>query len=111
LSVLILAKPPAKQDREDIVNQQLTAMCQTFLFPAAVLVTAIGVAHTEGIKIAISFIGIVLSGTWIYRVCEWPDLSTSDWRTAMILAGLFGVMSVISFVVHIIEWRRPSGVR
>jgi hypothetical protein len=88
------------------MDQQLTAMCQMFLFPASVLMTGIGVARTEGLKIGISVIGIVLAGTWIYRVYVWPDLKPPDWWTAMILAAIFGLVSLISLVVHVKGWHR-----
>lgn len=88
------------------MNQQLTAMCQMFLFPASVLMTAIGVARTEGLKIGVSLIGLVLSSTWIYRVLDWPDLSTPDLRTALTLASIFELISIIALVVHILEWFR-----
>jgi hypothetical protein len=92
------------------MNQQLTAMCQMFLFPASVLMTAIGVAQTAGLKVGISLIGVVLSATWIYRVYAWPDLSAPDWRTAMILASVFGLVSAVSLVIHLLEWHRRRGM-
>jgi hypothetical protein len=89
------------------MNSQLTAMCQMFLFPASVLVTGHGIARNEGLKATISFIGIVLSGAWIYRVSVWPDLSTPDRYTAMILAGVFFIVAACSFLIHVIGWLRP----
>ena len=90
------------------MKPELITMCQMFLVPASVLVTALGIARTEGLKVGVSIIGIVISLIWITRILLWPGLTDVDMFTALALAGTVFFASIVSLVVHVKEWRKES---
>jgi hypothetical protein len=82
------------------MEKDLIEACKMFLVPASVLFAALGIARTEGLKTGISFIGLVVSGAWLYRVIVWETLSSPDRYTALAFAGVFVVTALVSVVVH-----------
>lgn len=88
------------------MNQQLVAVCQMFLVPVSVLFTALGVARTEALKSGISAIGLVISLVWVFRIWIWEGISFNDWITALLLALVFLIASVVSIWVHCFAWQQ-----
>lgn len=83
------------------MNETLISACQMFLIPATILFAAVGVANSSGLKLLVCFLGMATSGLWIYRVWYWTGLSLMDRRTAMGLAGLYGLAWIFTFLIQL----------
>jgi hypothetical protein len=56
-------------------------------------------------------LGGVSDGLWVVRVGTWKDLSIGDRYTALGLALIFFVATLVSVFVHIRAWKRGSEAR
>lgn len=83
------------------MNETLISACQMFLIPATILFAATGVANSPGLKLLVCFLGIATTGLWIYRVWYWAGLSVMDRRTALGLAGLYGLAWIFTFLIQL----------
>jgi hypothetical protein len=83
------------------MDKELIAAYQMFLVPASILFTALGVARTEGLKTGISAIGIMMSGVWGSAMFYWedPSLPLVQWRIALSMPIIFGIIALISLGV------------
>ena len=82
------------------MNETLISACQMFLIPATILFAAVGVANSPGLKLLVCFLGVATTGLWIYRVWYWASLSLMDRRTALGLAGLYGLAWIFTFLIQ-----------
>ena len=83
------------------MNETLISACQMFLIPATILFAAVGVANSSGLKLLVCFLGVATTGLWIYRVWYWASLSLMDRRTALGLAGLYGLAWIFTFLIQL----------
>ena len=90
------------------MNETLISACQMFLIPAPLLFAAVGVANSRGIKLLICLLGVTTAGLWIYRVWYWLGLSLLDRRTALGLAGLYGLAWVFTLLVQLKNMVSPG---
>jgi len=71
---------------------------QIFLTPASILVGALGVARTEGLKTGVSALGLLSTGLWLWALGAPATLSMRlplAW-----LPILFGLAWVVSLLIH-----------
>jgi hypothetical protein len=63
------------------MDQALSAACEIFLIPSAILFAALAVATNEQLKTLVSLMGVATTGAWFYRVLVWTGLSatTREW--------------------------------
>ncbi|HEX7961988.1 MAG TPA: hypothetical protein VF493_18865, partial [Terriglobales bacterium] len=66
-----------------------------------ILFAAVGVANSQGLKLLVCFLGVATTGLWIYRVWYWAGLSLIDRRTALGLAGLYGLAWVFTLLIQL----------
>jgi hypothetical protein len=90
------------------MNETLISACQMFLIPATLLFAAVGVANSRGIKLLICLLGVTTAGLWIYRVWYWSGLSLLDRRTALGLAGLYGLAWIFTLLVQLKNMVSPG---
>lgn len=83
------------------MNETLISACQMFLIPATILFAAVGVANSQGLKLLVCLLGVATVGLWIYRVWYWAGLSLIDRRTALGLAGLYGLAWVFTLLIQL----------
>lgn len=83
------------------MNENLISVCQMFLIPATILFAAVGVAHAQGVKLLLCFMGVATTGLWLYRIWYWTGLSLIDRRTALGLAGLYALAWIFTLLVHL----------
>jgi hypothetical protein len=83
------------------MNETLISACQMFLIPATILFAAVGVANSRGLKLLVCLLGVATVGLWIYRVWYWAGLSLLDRRTALGLAGLYGLAWVFTLLIQL----------
>jgi hypothetical protein len=83
------------------MNETLIAACQLFLVPATLLFGAVGVAHTRGLKVLVSVLGVATTGLWLYRIWFWTNLSVMDRRVSLGLAGLYAAAWLITLLSQI----------
>jgi hypothetical protein len=83
------------------MNETLISACQMFLIPATILFAAVGVPNSQGLKLLICFMGVATTGLWVYRVWYWTGLSLMDRRTALGLAGLYGLAWVFTLLLQL----------
>lgn len=86
----------------------IVKLTEIFLIPGSILVGALGVARTEGLKTGISALGLV--STLIWACCNmdaYGSLSSRSWRISVLawLPLLFLVAWVISGVIHFRKWQ------
>jgi hypothetical protein len=93
------------------MNPDVSTACQMFLIPVSILFVALSVATKEELKTVLSVLGLGISILWVVRVGTWKGLSIGDRYTALGLALIFFVATLVSVFVHIREWRRGSEVR
>lgn len=90
------------------MNENLISACQMFLIPATLLFAAVGVANSQGIKLLICLLGVATAGLWVYRIWYWAGLSLIDRRTALGLAGLYGLAWVFTLLVQLKNMVSPG---
>lgn len=83
------------------MNETLISACQMFLIPATILFAAVGVANSQGLKLLVCLLGVATVGLWIYRVWYWAGLSLIDRRTALGLAGLYGLAWIFTLLIQL----------
>lgn len=83
------------------MNETLISACQMFLIPATILFAAVGVPNSGGLKLLICFMGVATTGMWVYRVWYWAGLSLMDRRTALGLAGLYGLAWIFTLLLQL----------
>jgi hypothetical protein len=79
---------------------ELIAACQMFLIPSTILFGDLGVALSEGLKTLIAAMGSATSIVWLIRIWNWDELPEVDRRSVLILARIFVLAWVGSFLVH-----------
>ncbi|HET9712587.1 MAG TPA: hypothetical protein VFP64_11915 [Pyrinomonadaceae bacterium] len=79
----------------DVVN--ITAL---FLVPASILVGALGVAQTEGLKTGISALSLILMTLWEISALEAGAASSLRLQILLWMPALFLVCWIVSFVFH-----------
>lgn len=85
---------------------------EIFLVPGSILVGALGVARTEGLKSGISALGLLLTVLWL--VCIWGAYgaaSTLPWRLTILLwmPVIFFVSWTISLRIHVKNYLDEKG--
>jgi hypothetical protein len=90
------------------MNPELIAACQMFLIPTSILLVALAVTTKEELKSVLSVLGLGISILWVTRVGTWKNLSIGDRYTALGLALIFFVATLVSVFVHIRAWRREN---
>jgi len=83
------------------MNETLISACQMFLIPATILFAAVGVPNSQGLKLLICLMGVATTGLWVYRVWYWAGLSLMDRRTALGLAGLYGLAWIFTLLLQL----------
>lgn len=73
---------------------------EIFLVPASILVTALGVAQTEGLKTGISALALILTTLWEICVCSAGADSSAPSKILIWMPVLFLVCWIVSFVFH-----------
>jgi len=91
------------------MSQDLTAACQMFLIPATILFAALAAAPTEQLKMLISFMGLVTSGVWLWRIWIWTGLQPTDRNTTLALASVFTVAWFLCTIAHVRLWLAQKG--
>jgi uncharacterized membrane protein YGL010W len=73
---------------------------EVFLTPASILVGALGVAQTEGLKTGISALALILTTLW--EICVREAGTDSSLRSHILIGmpALFLVCWIVSFVFH-----------
>ena len=90
------------------MNETLISACQMFLIPATILFAAVGVANSQGLKLLVCVMGVATAGLWIYRVWYWAGLSLLDRRTALGLAGLYGLALIFTLLIQLKNMVSPG---
>jgi len=86
---------------------------EIFLIPGSILVGALGVARTEGLKSGISALGLLLTVLWL--VCLWGAYGAAStpkpWRLTILLwmPAIFFVSWSISLRIHVKNYLREKG--
>lgn len=84
----------------------IVKLTDIFLVPGSILVGALGVARTEGLKTGISALGLLTTLIWAF--CNWDAYlgGASTWRIRILawLPLLFLVAWVISGIIHFRKW-------
>ena len=83
------------------MNETLISACTMFLVPATLLFGALGVANSSFLKMLICLLGGATTGTWLYRIWWWTNLSLIDRRTTLGLAGMFACAWLVTFLVQL----------
>ncbi|MBR1190350.1 hypothetical protein JQ634_02755 [Bradyrhizobium sp. AUGA SZCCT0240] len=83
------------------MNETLISACTMFLIPATLLFGALGVANSSFLKMLVCLLGIATTGLWLYRIWWWTNLSLTDRRTALGLAGMFACAWLVTFLVQL----------
>lgn len=83
---------------------------EIFLIPSSILVGALGVARTEGLKSGISALGLLLTLLWIICRCGAYGAAGSPipWRLTILtwMPALFLVSWGISLVLHVKNYKK-----
>src|SRR5687768_13691631 len=98
----------------ELVNQlDIVKVTEVFLVPSSILVGALGVARTEGLKSGISALGFLLTVLWLICVCgAYGAASTpKPWRLTMLvfMPALFLVSWSISLRIHVKNYLNEKG--
>ncbi|HKR83728.1 MAG TPA: hypothetical protein VJS37_06100 [Terriglobales bacterium] len=84
----------------------IVKLTDIFLVPGSILVGALGVARTGGLKTGISAMGLL--ATFIWAFCNWDayPVGPTTWRIRILawLPLLFLVAWVISGIIHFRKW-------
>ena len=87
------------------INFDVVKTTEIFLLSGSILVGALGVARTEGLKSGISALGLYLTVLWF--VCVWgaygAEPNTKPWRLTMLawMPAVFLVSWIVSFAIHV----------
>jgi hypothetical protein len=87
----------------EIVNDlNIVKATEIFLVPASILVGALGVAQTEGLKTGISALALILSLLWGVCILDAYRLADSTLRSCILIwmPALFLICWSVSFVFH-----------
>lgn len=95
-------------------HPDLVEVTELFLIPSSFQVAAIGTADTNVHRAGVSALGFVISLLWSMcsREAMADAISANRPRRLHILSrlpGLFGLVWLLSFVLHAALWRRPIG--
>ena len=90
------------------MDQALSAACEIFLIPSAILFAALAVATNEQLKALVSLMGVATTGAWFYRVLVWTGLSGHDKGVVLFLAGVFLIAWLPATVVHGSKWYQEA---
>jgi hypothetical protein len=86
---------------------ELSAACQMFIIPMAILFVALAVATTEELRALLAAIVLGISLLFFVRVWIWRGLLLiADKYTALGLALIFLVAGLLSVFVHGRQWGR-----
>jgi hypothetical protein len=98
----------------ELMNQlDVVKVTEVFLVPGSILVGALGVARTEGLKSGISAIGLLLTALWLVCIfgAYWGASPPKPWRLMMLvfMPWLFLVSWGVSLRVHVTKYCREQG--
>ena len=82
------------------MKPELIAACQMFLAPTTILLTALGLAKTQGLKVGISVVGLAIAIVWLCVAVSWPALSNLEQNAAFALAAISGIVWLLSAIIH-----------
>jgi hypothetical protein len=71
-----------------------------FLAPTTILLTALGLAKTQGLKAGISAVGLAIALVWLCVAVSWSALNTMEQNAAFALAAISGIVWLLSFIIH-----------
>ena len=83
------------------MNETLISASTMFLVPATLLFGALGVANSSFLKMLVCLLGVATTGTWLYRIWWWTNLSLIDRRTTLGFAGMFACAWLVTFLVQL----------
>ena len=83
------------------MNETLISACTMFLVPATLLFGALGVANSSFLKVLVCLLGVATTGTWLYRIWWWTNLSLIERRMKLGLAGMFACAWLVTFLVQL----------
>ena len=83
------------------MNETLISACTMFLVPATLLFGAFGVANSSFLKMLVCLLGVATTGTWLYRIWWWTNLSLIDRRTTLGFAGMIACAWLVTFLVQL----------
>jgi len=92
----------------------IVKLTEIFLVPGSILVGALGVARTEGLKTGVSALGFLITLIWAF--CNWdayPPVSLRSSRISVLawLPLLFLVAWVISGIIHFRKWQAERALK
>lgn len=83
----------------------LKSIADLFLVPSGVLIAALGVAGSEPLKTGVSAIGLLLAALWVWSTIGSNKNSTTNFESSLlILPWIFGILWLVSLVVHSRLW-------
>lgn len=80
-------------------NIDVGKITEIFLISASILVTALGVAQTEGLKTGISALALILTTLWAICACN-AGADSAPAKILIWMPALFLVCWIVSFVFH-----------
>lgn len=91
-----------------MADLDIVKLTEIFLVPGSILVGALGVARTEGLKTGISVLGLLTTLIWAF--CNWDAYRAESSPTSRIfilawLPLIFLVAWVISGIIHFRKWQ------
>lgn len=90
------------------MDPTIIQVTEIFLIPGSILVGALGVAKTEGLKTGISALGLLTAAFWIIcNVDAYRPLAGASLRLTMLawLPVLFLFCWLIAGAIHLRKWR------
>lgn len=90
------------------MNSDIAELAKIFLIPGSILVGALGVAKTEGLKTGVSTLGLLTALFWIIcNIDAYREMHEVSLRQIILawLPVLFFICWIVAGIIHFRKWR------